>query len=137
MRLPDRHSLFWTLLGGIALLSLLVISLHVDVSQRLEMVTSKLSEPTRQVLSGYAEEAEHAWEQGGTAQLDAFLASLNAQGGAWAAVVGQNDQSLSSQPLRGRERNGCISCARSTGRWAALGAHRPSTCRSSAVKPGW
>lgn len=104
MRLPDRHSLFWTLLGGIALLSLLVISLHVDVSQRLDMATSKLSQPTRQVLSGYAEEAERAWEAGGTQAVDSFLASLQAREGVWAAVVGQNDQSLSSQPLRGRER---------------------------------
>lgn len=104
MRLPDRHSLFWTLLGGIALLSLLVISLHVDVSQRLEMATSKLSESTRQVMSGYAEEAERAWEMGGTQKVDAFLASLKAREDVWAAVVGLNDQSLSSQPLRGRER---------------------------------
>ncbi|MBF8659439.1 sensor histidine kinase [Pseudomonas putida] len=104
MKLPDRHSLFWTLLGGIALLSLLVISLHVDVSQRLELATSKLSESTRQVLSGYAREAERAWEAGGTQDVDAFLASLKAGEGVWAAVVGQNDQSLSSQPLRGRER---------------------------------
>ncbi|MCU1723160.1 sensor histidine kinase [Pseudomonas sp. 5P_5.1_Bac1] len=104
MTLPDRHSLFWKLVGGIALLSLLIISLHVDVSQRIEMTTAKLPEPTRQILADYAREAESAWTENGTPGVDGFLASLRAREGVWAAVVGQHDLSLSSRPLRGRER---------------------------------
>ncbi|MCF1487342.1 sensor histidine kinase [Pseudomonas sp. AA27] len=104
MRLPDRHSLFWTLLGGIALLSLLIISLHVDVSQRLDMATSTLGSTARNTLSDYARQAEQAWEEGGEPGVDAFLDTLTAQEGVWAAVVGPHGVSLSSRPLRGRER---------------------------------
>ncbi|MDH0650068.1 sensor histidine kinase [Pseudomonas sp. GD03858] len=104
MRLPDRHSLFWTLLGGIALLSLLIISLHVDVSQRLDMATSTLGEAARKELSEYGRQAEQAWEEDGEGGVDRFLASLTAGEGVWAVVVGPHDRSLSSRPLRGRER---------------------------------
>lgn len=104
MSLPDRHSLFWKLVGGIALLSLLIISLHVDVSQRIDMATAKLPQSTQAVLSGYAREAEAAWNERGTPGVDEFLASLKAREGVWAVVVGQYDKSLSSHPLRGRER---------------------------------
>lgn len=104
MNLPDRHSLLWKLVGGIALLSLLIISLHVDVSERLETATAKLPAATQQVLSDYAAEAEAAWNRDGTPGVDEFLRSLREREGVWAAVVGQHDRSLSSQPLRGRER---------------------------------
>lgn len=104
MRLPDRHSLFWTLLGGIALLSLLIISLHVDVSQRLDMATSTLGSDARDALSDYAHQAEQAWEEDGEAGVDRFLADLTTGEGVWAVVVGPHGRSLSSQPLRGRER---------------------------------
>ena len=104
MNLPDRHSLLWKLVGGIVLLSLLIISLHVDVSQRLEMATAKLPATTQKILADYAIEAENAWNDNGTPGVDAFLRSLREREGVWAVVVGQHDQSLSSQPLRGRER---------------------------------
>ena len=104
MHLPDRHSLLWKLGGGIALLSLLIISLHVDISQRLETATAKLPAPTQKILADYAAEAESAWNARGTPGVDDFLRSLREREGVWAAVVGQYDQSLSSQPLRGRER---------------------------------
>lgn len=104
MSLPDRHSLLWKLVGGIALLCLLIISLHVDVSQRIEVATAKLPESTQSLLSGYAREAERAWKARGTPGVDAFLNDLYEREGVWAAVVGQHDQSLSSTPLRGRER---------------------------------
>lgn len=103
MRLPDRHSLFWTLLGGIALLSLLIISLHVDVSQRLNQATSTLSAQDRKVLSAYAQEAERAWQEGGEVGVDGFLGALKAREGVWAVVVGAQGQSLSSQPLQSDE----------------------------------
>ena len=35
MRLPNRHSLLWKLIGLLAVLCLLVVSLQVDVSQRI------------------------------------------------------------------------------------------------------
>lgn len=104
MTLPDRHSLLWKLVGGILLLSLLIISLHVDVSQRLEMATAKLPATTQTILADYAREAEDAWNAAGTPGVDGFLHSLREREGVWAVVVGQNDRSLSSQPLRGRER---------------------------------
>ncbi|MFD2645329.1 sensor histidine kinase [Pseudomonas japonica] len=104
MSLPERHSLFWKLIGGIVLLSLLIISLHVDVSQRIEMATAKLPPATQKILAGYALDAEQAWNTRGTAGVDDFLRDLGEREGVWAAVVGQHDRSLSSQPLRGRER---------------------------------
>lgn len=104
MSIPDRHSLFWKLVGGIALLSLLIISLHVDVSQRIDMATAKLPQTTQTILGNYAQEAESAWNERGTPGVDEFLRSLREREGVWAAVVGQYDQSLSSHPLRGQER---------------------------------
>lgn len=104
MSLPARHSLFWKLVGGIALLSLLIVSLHVDVSQRIDMATAKLPQSTQTILADYARKAEAAWIDGGTPGVDEFLASLREREGVWAVVVGQYDKSLSSQPLRGRER---------------------------------
>lgn len=103
MTLPDRHSLFWTLLGSIVLLSLLIISLHVDVSQRLNTLTSTLGSPARATLSNYAREAEQALEQGGTPGVDRFLATLQAREGIWAVLVDGQEQSLSSQPLARHE----------------------------------
>ncbi|MHA6197388.1 sensor histidine kinase [Pseudomonas wadenswilerensis] len=104
MSLPARHSLFWKLIGGIVLLSLLIISLHVDVSERLNSATATLPESTRSLLTDYAREAETAWVKDGTPGVDAFLRSLREREGVWATVVGQHDLSLSSTPLRGRER---------------------------------
>ena len=104
MNLPDRHSLLWKLVGGIALLSLLIISLHVDISQRLEMATARLSAPTQKILADYAAEAESAWNERGTPGVDDFLRSLHEREGVWAPVDGQYDQSVSARPLRGRER---------------------------------
>ena len=68
------------------------------------MATAKLPATTQKVLSDYAQEAENAWNESGTPGVDAFLRSLHEREGVWAAVVGQHDQSLSSRPLRGRER---------------------------------
>ena len=66
MTLPDRHSLLWKLMGALALLCLLVVSLQTDLSRRINHATSSLSEPAKRKLTDYAVQAETAWRERGT-----------------------------------------------------------------------
>ena len=104
MRLPNRHSLLWQLVGVLALLCMLVISLQADLSKRLKDATALLSEPAKQSHIAYAQQAETAWRERGTQGVDEFLHSLRKQERVWAAVVDEHQQSLSSQPLDEHER---------------------------------
>lgn len=103
MRLPNRHSLLWKLIGLLAVLCLLVVSLQVDVSQRIQEATARLPAPTRQILTDYAQQAEAAWRERGAAGVDEFLNTLRAREQVWAVVV-DDHHSLSSQALTTLER---------------------------------
>ncbi|WP_277372076.1 sensor histidine kinase [Pseudomonas sp. AA-38] len=104
MRLPHRHSLLWRLTGALALFCLLLASLYVDLGRLLLEASSYLTPSTRQVLRGYAQQAETAWRQDGTPGVDAFLQRLQAQESVWAVVVDADKASLSSTPLTQEER---------------------------------
>lgn len=103
MILPHRHSLLWKLVLGLALLCLLMVSLHVDVVRRIDYATAYLGEPARQRLTSYARQAEAAWQTRGSQGVDDFLQSLRASEGGWATVVSGQQQSLSSTPLQRHE----------------------------------
>lgn len=97
--MPGRHSLFWKLIVGLALFCLLIVSLHVDLDKRIYDSMSTLSESSRRTLTEFAQEAEVAWKERGTAGLDDFLRDLREREQVWAMVVNNDHQSLSSQPL--------------------------------------
>lgn len=101
--MPNRYSLFWKLAGILALFFLLIVSLHVDLGERIDKATAYLSEPAREVLNGYARVAETAWHERGRAGVDDFLRDLRKRERGWAVVVDPHD-SLSSQPLLESER---------------------------------
>ena len=103
MRLPNRHSLLWKLIGLLAVLCLLVVSLQVDVSRRIYEATARLPAPTRYILSEYSRQAEIAWRERGAVGVDEFLKNLRAQEQVWAVIV-DDHQSLSSQALTTIER---------------------------------
>lgn len=99
MNLPDRHSLLWKLIGVLALLCLLAVSLHVDLSKRLHDATARLGEPARRGMSDYARQAEQAWKESGTVGVDRFLAQLRQREQVWAVAVDEHNRTLSSAPL--------------------------------------
>ena len=103
MWLPNRHSLLWKLIGLLAVLCLLVVSLQVDVSRRIYEATARLPAPTRYILSEYSRQAEIAWRERGAVGVDEFLKNLRAQEQVWAVIV-DDHQSLSSQALTTIER---------------------------------
>lgn len=104
MTLPGRHSLLWRLSGALALFCLFLASLYVDLGRVVQEASSYLSEPSRQVLRGYAHEAETAWRHDGAVGVDAFLARLRARESVWAVVVDSAKSSLASRPLDEEER---------------------------------
>lgn len=104
MTLPDRHSLLWKLMGALALLCLLVVSLQTDLSRRINHATSSLSEAAKNSLADYAMQAETAWRERGTAGVDDFLRDLRKREQLWAVVVDEERDSLSSTPLTDEER---------------------------------
>lgn len=99
MKLPNRHSLLWKLTGVLAVFCLLVVSLQVDLSQRLYHATAYLPAPSRQILLDYAQQAEAAWRERGAAGVDEFLQLLREREQVWAVVVNERHASLSSVPL--------------------------------------
>jgi two-component system sensor histidine kinase PfeS len=104
MTLPDRHSLLWKLIGVLAVLCLLVVSLQVDLNKRLHQATARLGEPARKGLAEYGRQAEHAWRTGGVAGVDRFLDTLRRREHIWAVVVNDHNESLASRPLQEDER---------------------------------
>jgi two-component system sensor histidine kinase PfeS len=104
MKLPDRHSLFWRLVGVLALFCLLLVSLHVDLGRVLNEANARLSEPAKRSLNNYAQLAENAWRERGRAGVDDFLQTLRKREQVWAVVVDEQQRSLSSQPLDEAER---------------------------------
>lgn len=104
MTLPSRYSLLWRLTGTLALFCLLLVSLHVDLGRLLMRATSYLPAPTKIILTGYAQEAEAAWQAEGPQGVDGFLLRLRAREQIWAVVVDGQQRSLSSRPLEEAER---------------------------------
>lgn len=99
MKLPNRHSLLWKLIGMLAVLCLLVVSLQVDLSRRLHEATARLGEPAKRGMTAYARQAELAMRERGAEGVEQFLRDLRQREQVWAVVVGDRDQSLSSTPL--------------------------------------
>ena len=104
MRLPSRHSLLWKLIGVLAVLCLLVVSLQVDLNKRLHDATARLGEPARRGLTEFAAQAEQAWQTGGTPGVDRFIRALRERERVWAVVVDERNESLGSVPLTDDER---------------------------------
>lgn len=103
--MPGRHSLFWKLVGALALFCLLLVSLHVDIGRRLNEATAHLSDASRQVLLDYARQSERAWAQGNEVALARFLADLEAREQVWAQVVDEQLRPLTATVLTEEERD--------------------------------
>lgn len=80
----DRHSLFWKLAVLLVGFCLLMIGLSYTWGRHMETQDAFLSEPARQVLRGYAQEAEQAWREGGQAGVDAWLRDMAEREHGWA-----------------------------------------------------
>ncbi|MHC6224912.1 histidine kinase sensor domain-containing protein [Pseudomonas sp. X10] len=99
MRFPGRHSLLWKLCGLLIALCLLLIWLSRYSGAHLERQSYHLSQQAQHTLRGYAAEAQAAWQGGGHAGVDRWLAEIQHREGGWALVIGPELESLSSQPL--------------------------------------
>lgn len=95
----DRHSLFWRLAILLVGFCLLMIGLSYTWGRHMETQNAFLSEPARQLLRGYAAEAEQAWRSGGRAGVDQWLGEMRQREAGWAGVVDADLRSLSSTPL--------------------------------------
>jgi two-component system sensor histidine kinase PfeS len=103
MTLPNRHSLLWKLALVLALLALLVASLHADLGDRLHESKQYLTQAEKQQLRQWASEAGTAWRSRGRSGVDDFLAQLRAKENIWAVIVDDEHESLSSQHLNDAE----------------------------------
>ncbi len=97
--MPGRHSLFWKLVVLLVGFCLLMIWLSWSWGRYMETQNAFLSHEARQQLSAYAEQAEAAWEQGGSAGVDTWLDALAQREASSAVVVGHDLQPLGSRPL--------------------------------------
>ncbi|QXI39672.1 HAMP domain-containing sensor histidine kinase [Pseudomonas xantholysinigenes] len=95
----DRHSLFWKLAVLLVGFCLLMIGLSYTWGRHMETQDAFLSEPARQVLRGYAQEAEQAWREGGQAGVDAWLRDMAEREHGWAGVLDSDLQPLGSADL--------------------------------------
>ncbi|MFV3412199.1 HAMP domain-containing sensor histidine kinase [Pseudomonas nitroreducens] len=97
--MPGRHSLFWKLAVALVALCLSVIWLSWNWGKQMERDSYYLSDAARQVLAGYADEAQQAWRTGGAAGVDAWLAQMQQREPVWMVAVDARLQSLGTQPL--------------------------------------
>ena len=95
----DRHSLFWKLAVLLVGFCLLMIGLSYSWGRHMETQDAFLSEPARQVLRGYAAEAEQAWRNGGQAGVDAWLSGMHEREQGWVGVLDGDLQPLGSANL--------------------------------------
>ncbi len=95
----DRHSLFWKLAILLVGFCLLMIGLSYTWGRHMETQDAFLSVPARQVLQGYASEAEQAWRSGGRAGLDRWLAAMRQRERGWVGVFDLNLRPLDSASL--------------------------------------
>ncbi|MGE7956266.1 histidine kinase sensor domain-containing protein [Pseudomonas sp. NPDC089530] len=97
--LPGRHSLFWKLACLLVAFCLLMIWLSWSWGRYMEQQNLFLSDEARGTLTGYAAEAEQAWNQGQNSGVDAWLQAMAGREQHWIGVIGRDLQSLSSYPL--------------------------------------
>lgn len=95
----DRHSLFWKLSILLVGFCLLMIGLSYTWGRHVETQNAFLDEPARQVLRGYASEAELAWQKGGRAGLDHWIAAMHQREHGWVGVLDINLRPLDSATL--------------------------------------
>lgn len=97
--LPGRHSLFWKLACLLVAFCLLMVWLSWSWGRYMEERNQFLSDEARGTLTGYAAEAEQAWQQGQSAGIDAWLQGMRQREAGWVGVIGGDLQSLSSYAL--------------------------------------
>ncbi|MFJ4396312.1 histidine kinase sensor domain-containing protein [Pseudomonas sp. NPDC089396] len=95
----DRHSLFWKLAILLVGFCLLMIGLSYTWGRHMETQNAFLDEPARQVLRGYASEAEQAWRSGGQAALDQWVAAMQQREQGWLGVLDSQLRPLNSTTL--------------------------------------
>ena len=78
---------------------LLMIGLSYSWGRHMETQDAFLSEPARQVLRGYAAEAEQAWRSGGQVGVDAWLSGMHEREQGWVGVLDGDLQPLGSANL--------------------------------------
>lgn len=101
--MPRRHSLLWKLaLLQIGFCLLLVWLIWVWGLQ-VERSTYFLERADQNHLARYAQQAEHAWNQGGRAGVEQWRLALEKNEDTWVAVLGDHLQSLGTQPLSALE----------------------------------
>jgi len=98
-QLPGKTSVFWKLAFLLVGFCLLMIWLSWSWGRYVLLQNAYLSKEARQVLSGYAAQAEQAWEAGQSAGIDAWLQQMGQRESGWIGVIGQDLQSLGSLPL--------------------------------------
>jgi len=96
---PGRHSLFWKLAVALVAFCLVLIWLSWSWGKQVERQSYYLSAEAREVLGGYAREAEQAWRSGGAAGVDAWLGRMRQREASWMTVVDARLQALGRVPL--------------------------------------
>ncbi|WP_414154967.1 histidine kinase sensor domain-containing protein [Pseudomonas sp. BNK-43-a] len=99
----DRRSLFWKLAVLLVGFCLLMIGLSYTWGRHMETQNAFLSEPARQLLRGYAAEAEQAWNQGGREGLERWLLNMRQRESGWIAVLDGNLRPLAGARLSTEE----------------------------------
>jgi two-component system sensor histidine kinase PfeS len=99
LRLPGKSSLFWKLAFSLVGFCLLMIWLSWSWGRYVQLQNAYLSQDAREVISGYAAEAERAWETGHSAGVDAWIAAMRQREPGWVGVIGPDLQSLATLPL--------------------------------------
>lgn len=98
-----RHSLLWKLallqIGFCLLLVWMIWFWGLEV----ERSTYFLDKADQHHLAKYGQQAERAWEQGGSAGVEQWRQVLKQQEHTWVAVLGDHLQSLGTQPLTALE----------------------------------
>lgn len=97
--LPGRHSLFWRLAVPVVLLCLLLIWLSWTWGRQVERRGYFLDAQAQAVLHGYAADLERAWNAGGEAAVDDWLARTRAREQTWMVALDGHLQPLGSQGL--------------------------------------
>lgn len=101
-----RHSLLWRLALLLVVSAVTTMVLGVWLTSFLRNQAQYLGDEGRQVLQGYASEAEKAWLRGGEQGVADWLALMRTREQGDIAVVNARDQSLSGMPLTESERSG-------------------------------
>ncbi|MDR0281603.1 MAG: sensor histidine kinase [Paucimonas sp.] len=101
--MPNRHSLFWKLAILMVGFCLLLIGLSLSWGRHMEVRNAYLGQQARDLLKGYAAEAERALESGGTAGIDLWLTGMRDRESGFISVIGADLQPLGSLPLTDAE----------------------------------